>query len=341
MMKCCPKCFGDRGLKKEIFPILTTDLGECSFCGSLNQALVDPIELRDYFEQLISIYQESDKGATLAEWLKKDWLLFDHPSLKVANVKELLSEILNDGEIVRKTFVPINEDSFDHELNWKDFKEELLHHNRFFPKRIIDEDRLEELLSTLIADTEELTSYWYRTRIQSNECAYDLSQMGAPPQRLASLGRANPAGIPYLYLASDQQTSVSEVRPHPGETACIAKFSISNELKLVDLRMPRKLVSPFLLIDEQEVSMLRNDIGFLERLGLELTTPVLPRSAAIDYIPTQYLCEFIKKCGYNGVLYLSSISKGYNLALFNPIHGQPIEVSQLFIEGVNVHIRST
>jgi hypothetical protein len=56
----------------------------------------------------------------------------------------------------------------------------------------------------------------------------------------------------------------------------------------------------------------------LERLGEELTRPVLPSGAAIDYIPSQYLCEFIKKSGFDGVVYRSSVSDGINLALFNP-----------------------
>jgi hypothetical protein len=54
-------------------------------------------------------------------------------------------------------------------------------------------------------------------------------------------------------------------------------------------------------------------------LGEELTRPVLQSGAAIDYIPTQYLCEFIKKCGFDGVVYRSSVSEGINLALFNPV----------------------
>ncbi len=60
------------------------------------------------------------------------------------------------------------------------------------------------------------------------------------------------------------------------------------------------------------------DILFLERLGYELTRPVLPKSAALDYIPSQYICEFIKKTGFHGVLYSCSVSEGINLALFEP-----------------------
>jgi hypothetical protein len=78
------------------------------------------------------------------------------------------------------------------------------------------------------------------------------------------------------------------------------------------------MVSPFILTDADEVGRMRNDLPFLERLGSELTRPVIPQSAAIEYTPSQYLCEFIKKCGYQGVIYRSSVSSGMNLALFEP-----------------------
>jgi hypothetical protein len=61
-----------------------------------------------------------------------------------------------------------------------------------------------------------------------------------------------------------------------------------------------------------------SDLPFLERLGEELMRPVLPQAAAIDYTPSQYLCEFIKKSKFDGVLYRSSVSDGINLALFEP-----------------------
>jgi hypothetical protein len=64
--------------------------------------------------------------------------------------------------------------------------------------------------------------------------------------------------------------------------------------------------------------------------------PVVPQSAAIDYTPSQYLCEFIKKCGYNGVIYRSSVSDGMNLALFDPALAVTGTVAQYRIARVSV-----
>ncbi|MCI6811403.1 MAG: RES family NAD+ phosphorylase [Lachnospiraceae bacterium] len=43
------------------------------------------------------------------------------------------------------------------------------------------------------------------------------SQMGSPPAVYAKTNRMSPAGIPYLYLASDRETTMKECRINSGE----------------------------------------------------------------------------------------------------------------------------
>jgi len=101
----------------------------------------------------------------------------------------------------------------------------------------------------------------------SGDTPFAAADMGAPPKRTASHGRANPAGIPYLYLGSTPATAVSEIRPHTGETACVAEFTTPPDLKVVDLRRPRKTVSPFLLPDATDIVRMRSDLPFLNGLA--------------------------------------------------------------------------
>ena len=334
-MWCCSECICDRHLDKDIIPFKSNKSGNCSYCKAKDQKLVAPEELKNYFELLVNIYTGDKTGKSLVEWFKEDWMMF--PNMDIANSNRLLSDILDDGEIVRKKYVPSELCNTDRLHVWECLKEELMYENRFFPSTLINEDRLTELLSQLLIYSRELTGQWYRARIQKDE-SYKPEEMGAPPKRLASQGRANPAGIPYLYLASTQETSVSEIRPHTGEKASVAVFLMPKHLKFIDLRNPRKSISPFILGDENEIARLRGDIDFLVRLGHELTRPVLPHVAAIDYIPSQYLCEFIKKCGYDGVIYRSSVADGINLALFNSKIIAPQEVSTYQISKVSVSI---
>lgn len=101
---CCPECFGDRGLKDDIIPSLGSALGSCDFCSSVSVQVIAPRKLREHFEHLMAIYETGPEGRTIVEWLKDDWQLFSHPTMSVAHAKDLLAEILDDGQIVRQTF---------------------------------------------------------------------------------------------------------------------------------------------------------------------------------------------------------------------------------------------
>jgi hypothetical protein len=340
-MNCCAECFGDRGLRKSIFPLRSTEVGECSYCATGNVPVLAPAKLSEYFELLVSAYRQDAAGKLLVQWFREDWGMFEHQRMDDYRAKDLLSEILDDGEIVRQTFSPANDREADRLNEWEKLRDELMYHNRFFPEVNIDLERLEVLLVHLTLDADEVPGLWYRARIQSGETPFPVTEMGAPPNRIASHGRANPAGIPYLYLGSTQATAISEIRPHTGEIVCVADFRTPHDLKLVDLRSPKKMVSPFLLEDAADISRMRSDLPFLERLGDELTRPVVPQSAAVDYTPSQYLCEFIKKCGYNGVVYRSSVSDGMNLALFDPALAVSGTVTQYRIARVSVDFTAT
>lgn len=333
---CCHACFGDRGLRRDIIPTLSTGNGNCSYCSTVGIPLVEPIALRDVFELLISVYEPNPTGQTLVEWLKADWQLFSHRAMDIAHAKELLSDILDDGDIVRKTFSPSAAYHSEALARWETLRDELMWKNRYFLDEALDTDRLRELLGHLPAD--DMPTTWYRARILDRDTPFPIAEMGTPPARKATHGRANPAGIPYLYLGSLPETAAAEVRPHTGEVACVADFTVMPPLNAVDLRNPRGLVSPFLLAEARAIGQLRADIAFLERLGEELTRPVLPSGAAIDYIPSQYLCEFIKKVGYDGVVYRSSVSEGINLALFDAAKAAPGAVSQYCITKVTVEV---
>lgn len=343
---CCENCFGDPGLTRNIIPKIIADgtgkpvQGDCGYCGTKNITTVDPSALSQWFEMVLDCYIQDSDGKSLGALLAEDWQLFDHPAMDEAHAKELLAEILDDGEIVRRTFVPTNLLDNVTSQGWEDLRDEMMHHNRWFLAEPIDLDRLAQLLGQMIAPEDafiKITNSWYRSRLLSDNEPLSIAEMDAPPPHLAGHGRANPAGIPYLYLASTVKTAVAEVRPHTGENACVATFEVS-PIHAVDLRAPRKSASPFLLENAEQIAALRSGLPLLERLGEELTKPVQPSSAAFEYIPSQYLCEFIKKCGYQGVIYRSSVGEGVNLALFSSEKASAVEVNLFQVKSVNVDI---
>lgn len=294
-------------------------MGTCDYCGLEEASLFPPVQLRESFGLLMEAYYEDAEGVSLIRALRDDWGLF-HDEMTDATAQELLADVLGDREFVGSTFSPIAVDDSVSFERWEVLRAELMHQNRWFLGAPLDEERLRYLLSLLIAPENLFEVPWYRARLLGYEDSFDLEAMSAPPKHLAGHGRANPAGIPYLYLGSTAQTAIAEVRPHTGHRACVATFEFSGDLRIVDLRDPARLVSPFLEEDAEQIARLRSGIPFLQQLGEELTRPVLPDSAAYEYTPSQYLCEFIKKAGYDGVLYRSSVGDGMNLALFEPIH---------------------
>jgi hypothetical protein len=335
-MNCCPECFGDRSLRTAIVRDKSAEIGKCDFCESDDVSIVTPANLLDPFDFLLGAYAVAAEGISLVQCLREDWGLFDNPRMDDPRAKDLLAEIFDDGEFVRKRFVRLYEADLDPISGWEELRDELMYHNRFFPKSNLDLDRLEILILGLARNSDADLSKWYRARVQTADSPFQIDQMGAPPRGFESFGRANPVGIPCLYLGSTAQTAITEIRPHTGQIVCVADFDIAGNLSLVDLRNPRKMLSPFGLESAEEIGRMRIEIPFLVRLGEELTRPVVPHGAAINYTPTQYLCEFIKWKGYQGVLYLSSVSEGINLALFDPALASGGSVSQLEVTGVVV-----
>lgn len=331
---CCAHCFGDSFLSLHIANSSAT-IGQCSYCQSNNVALIEPIELRDRFELLASVYVLDDGGKPLVDLLRSDWALFENENLQAASATLLILDILDNPRIARETF-SVDESARSAAVAlWNELREELKHSNRFFPKTDIPLERLGGWLEYLLQPPAQLSREWYRARISENSDPFDLINMGSPPKKSASNGRANPVGIPYLYLASDKQTAISEVRPQTGHTVCVAKFELQGELKIIDLRHPRLTISPFYVEDEAELARLRADIGLLEKLGHELTRPVLQSAAAFDYIPSQFLCEFVKSKGWDGVMYRSSVGDGINIALFDTQRAEAVSLALSMVVGVS------
>ena len=55
----------------------------------------------------------------------------------------------------------------------------------------------------------------------------------------------------------------------------------------------------------------------INKLGKELSKPVIPRDANLEYLSSQYICELIKHKNYDGVIYKSSVGDGDNYAIFD------------------------
>lgn len=333
-MQCCPDCIGD-SFFEDIAAIRGEHVETCECCGSEHASAVDTRVIAVYFEPLLSLYDECSSAAALPllELLRKDWALFE--GIGDAAARRLLAALLPDhaGEIQR--FVgkpPLNSVLAD----WPAFRQELKHKNRFFLSKRLDGDGVKELFGKCLeAARHGIPDLFYRARTCETSSGFSVDLMGAPPCNVVQGGRANPRGISYLYVASDSLTAIHEVRPHKGEYVAVAEFRRTSPLVLADLRDPRKTISPFRL-SEEELLEFYSYVPYISRLGEELSQPVLPRTAELEYLPSQYLCEFIKHCGFDGVIYKSAVGDGTNFALFSETAVQPVAVEVYQVEAASV-----
>ena len=153
----------------------------------------------------------------------------------------------------------------------------------------------------------------YRARVNDRDtnAPFPLDEMGTPPGRLAGHGRLNPRGIPYLYLASNLITAVSEVRPWVGCDLTVAEFSLVDDCELVNFSKEYLVNMPN--GDQYEGA----EFTWRKLITWTFSAPFDPRDDTA-YVPTQYLAERIKGVGFAGIMYDSALSSGgYNVALFD------------------------
>jgi hypothetical protein len=313
-MYCCPNCFSDNFLQRHINAV-SKKKGKCSFCKTDNTTLIKPDELFDRFEPLLDLYEKDRNGVALNELLQVDWNVFAITANRIQ--QKLLKSISCNSDLLKVKYNPVFLIEQKNVEQWEKFREELKHRNRFFPNDAPDKSKLEPFGKYIGVILNKGSQKFFRARINISDKPYKISQMSNPPKNLVSNGRANPIGIPYLYLTSSVDTAISEIRGNKGEIVTIAEFIMNKDLELADLRDPKNTISPFELNEENELELIYKNMPFLTLLGNELSKPIIPREANLEYLPSQYLCELLKNIGFHGIIYKSSIANGNNYVIFD------------------------
>lgn len=320
-MYCCPNCFWDSVIKSYVISY-STQKGNCDFCNSQNTEIISPSELYyNYFEYLISIYQPTSVGGlALHECLVRDWenLFRIEDSSKIKQLLEnICSEELDTNMSLMETqvdFFYVDDLVDNQEINWDVFVREIKFKNRFFIENKINLTLLEALFKRH-EKIYKKGKVFHRARICDGEQIYNKDRMGKPPVDKSTAGRANPKGISYLYLSNDWETTLYETRASLYDYVTIAEFKIEEDINVLNLRDTTK-ISPFKL--EGDIEEYLKYKKYLSKLEKELSKPIRRQDSELDYLPTQYLCEFIKSIGFDGVEFRSSLNpNGYNLAIFN------------------------
>nr|NQU94546.1 RES family NAD+ phosphorylase [Bacteroidota bacterium] len=328
-MEVCPNCFADEELKG--FLISSKRIGDCKVCDSSNVPLIDINELLDFFQELIENFRTVNKGVSLKTKIHSNLGFFTSLSIATKILNDILPKLSTDISSP-EDLVDYNEDILENFMHWEVLKEELKCSRRF----ISDIVYLEELGWDGFFNTQfELkpSDKLFRARVhhQSGLKAYKSEEMMSPLPHLVSGGRANPLGIPYLYLCDNPETVLYEVRASYLDELSIATFHLKEEfssVKIVDFTEDTLLFQPTKINETIKSRLLK------ERISRDLSKPMRRYDTEIEYIPTQFICEFIKVfTGASGIRFNSSLQPcGKNVVIFDQklLHCKKVELRKVY-----------
>lgn len=139
---------------------------------------------------------------------------------------------------------------------------------------------------------------------------YEDSSLGAPPPYMAGNGRLNRQGVSFLYLATNEDTAISEVRPHPGHDVSVGAFENLRHLKIADF-------NSISIRDYYESDQKLHQFVFLKNIDLLFSMPIPPEERH-KYSFSQFLSDVLRQKGFDGVAYRSSVGTGINFTIFDP-----------------------
>ena len=353
-MKCCVNCFKDN----QIVSIIKShnQVGVCDICGKEETYIYDTDKdeyLIDLFEGFFDIFvgeseikKDDEKFGSdffkdnmkynLKNEIKNNWDIFD-TKVTPYFINEFISKmccdyfkkrpnLLSDKVMIQKLMDEnyLNQYSLVGKYDWNKFVDSIKYKYRFhtdiFVKEVLKK-YCEYLVKTIHKDTK-----YYRARI-SKSSGYNINEMSAPPKEIANAGRINPKGMSYLYLSDSKNTTIHEIRATLHDYVCIGEFIAKKDLKVIDLTSFDDIS---IFIDTLEYDFHAINKRHIKRINGELAKPVRATDGELEYLPTQYICDYIKSIpsdsdshdsdyAYDGIMYKSTMKEdSYNIAIFNP-----------------------
>ena len=313
--------------------------GECEIQGIKDCVVYDTEEdhyLEEYLEEIMDAFtvakhlkvSETDPRVGYLHTFLARWKVFKVNEVSIQKIiKEICSqryqdepELFDEKVTVRELF---SSDEMERKCilktySWDDFCYNIKHVNRFHSQQVNFKE-LKNLLENMLVDIPAGSLTLYRSRIcdvESYTKGYSNRKMGVPPIALTTAGRTNSEGIQCLYLASDEETTFHEVRARDNDHVSVGEFCQVKDLKIVDLSLFDK-IGPF-SIPDFDMTWFAINIDIIRKIGNEVAMPMRRFDSVLDYVPTQYICDYVKHLGYDGIRYKSTLVEGgINYAIFD------------------------
>lgn len=336
-MNCCVECFCDPEIRTMISK--NDEKGDCDFCGKKNVSIChvdEQSDLSDLISAVLSMYEEADDGEQLFSLVINDWKIFEKSLPSSPNlIAAFCTTIYGDDGFTHNKNVRIPYDYMEKYgifsgHSWGEFSDIIKTKNRFC-NGYFKADQFVSFLSYSITKYSKGTEF-YRARICSNSRGFGKENMSAPPPGKRKSGRVNPEGIGVLYLTSDEQTALSEVRANVFDFITVGTFRLLKDINVVNISGLNR-ISPVLYMSGLE--SLAANIKIFSDIAKEIAKPLRRNDSPLEYLPTQYITEFIKSKGYSGVAYMSTMGTGgddvavFDESLFECIAVHNVEIKKV------------
>jgi len=333
MANVCTQCFSDR----ELIALINSQskMGDCDFCSNVNVSCIAVDELFDFFTELLSHFKPDRMGTTLKGLIQGHWSLFS----TLGNAYAILNYFFS---IVPSAFsnadelVNFSDEILENVGYWDMLKLQLATKSRYITDvgYLTDDLGWDGFFSGQIQIPHGLPLYRARLHHNSGQPPYAANEMFCPPAANTTAGRANPSGIPYLYLSDNADTVLYEVRATYLDEISIGTFevkpAITSPVIISDFTESSTIYHPTVVGDKIKATLLK------QKISADLSKPMRRYDSELDYIPTQFICEFIKiYTGVHGIKFRSSLhATGNNFVIFDQELMTCTQVNQIRVHRV-------
>lgn len=292
----------------------------------------------NFFFELSENFKIDLNGKPLVELIQDKWNFFSKTEIGIRILNSYLtytqSSIANAMELVN-----FSDEILDNVNYWDILRKNLIEKNRYITdvKYLREDLKWETLLgSKYLLDRQQKL---YRARLHANkdEKAYSKKKMYSPPKENSTAGRANPSGISYLYLCDNDETVLYEIRSFFLDEVSIGTFLLSKDIK-ENVYINDFTEIPSIYKEGEEIQNAIITTLLKEKISLELSKPLRRYDSELEYIPTQFICEFIKEfTEVKGIKFKSSLhDKGNNIVIFEQDVLDCIKVNKVKVSNVEI-----
>lgn len=330
-MKICKDCFFDEELRSEINANAVVD-DICDVCGKQSKVM-DFSEFYGFFTTLLELYSPTvNSNKTIVDIIQDEWHFFKDKDVAMV----LLADVIQANNLGYSIadFVDYTDDICIRVAVWDRLKTSVKEKSRFFTNM----DEFAQYNYLTAGKSLHVGQKLYRSRITPvGQKKIKCDKMGCPPKELATAGRANPIGIPYLYLSDSAKTTYFEVRAVYLDKLSVGTFRIERKLELVDFIYD---VNLFLAYNDDTTSLKEIVIKkkIIDAISEDLSKPLRRYDSELEYVPTQLICEYCKRIvGADGISFESSLHKGgRNYVLFDDSSAKCIRVDSHEITKIDI-----